>query len=94
MSLLMESKRAPRVRIPLPPPRSLDCREISQSLPEFPANSPPIPGFRRWNRTAEKATPKAKGHLCRNFLCRAMWQSGFFNRNRPMECDQKNGMYP
>jgi hypothetical protein len=77
------------VRIPLSPPPSPDCREISHTLPEIPAKSPPIRSFLISNRTAEKPTPNAMEHPCRNFLCGAKRQSAFPVSMRRMECDEK-----
>src|ERR1700685_472432 len=61
-------ERVPGVRIPLPPPRSLDCREI---LPLFPAkcvNMPVFSDFCAINRTGEN------GLLCSKWRRRP----GFF----------------
>ena len=48
----------PGVRIPLPPPRSPCCVEISPLFCEDRAKSPPIRRFLFSNRTAEKARPR------------------------------------
>src|ERR1700685_2976348 len=78
-------ERVPGVRIPLPPPRSLDCREI---LPLFPAkcvNMPVFSDFCATNRTGEN------GLLCSKWRRRP----GFSPEGtRRMQCDHNAEIRP
>src|ERR1017187_2549385 len=83
--LLLVSETVPRVRIPLPPPHSLKCREIPPGLLLKLREMGAIPHLLRSNRTGESVLLIAAGKLCSLFLRRAYEQSGFNNSVRRMQ---------
>src|SRR5437660_8554367 len=80
----------PGVRIPLPPPRSLDCREIPSTLARNTRNMPIFAIFARQSGLERTHCSAAKGH-CPGFSLEAHAQSGFGEGLRRMQCDQKAG---
>ena len=76
-SALTSLRPVPKVRIPFPPPRSLDCRENPLSLRR---NTRILPAFRDYshtNRTAENGLLGSEGGHYSGFLWSAPTQSGF-----------------
>jgi hypothetical protein len=75
-----EFKKVTRVRIPISPPRSLNCGEIQRL---FIRNTQKMPVFRDYsqaNRTAENGLVGSEAAVFPAFLQRAIVQSGFNNR--------------
>jgi hypothetical protein len=87
-------ERVPGVRIPLPPPRSLDCREIPFALRRNTRIMPVFRDYSETNRTAENGLLDREGVTAIAFLGRAHAQSGFKQGIRRMQCDHKRGFGP
>src|SRR5438094_15415 len=82
----------PGVRIPLPPPRSLDCREIPPPLPLKYAKQANFSGYFFENLDCRGHTARRRRGSVLVFLWRAHVQSGFREALGRMQCDQKPGI--
>jgi hypothetical protein len=82
-------ERVPGVRIPLPPPRSLKCREIPLASRRNARIVPVSRDCALTNRTAENGPFGMECGIALAFLWKAHSQSGFKKGTRRMECDQK-----
>src|SRR5580693_5730910 len=87
-------ERVPGVRIPLPPPRSLNCREILPLFPAKCANMPVFSDFCATNRTGENGLLCSKWRRRPAFLRTAHAQSGFAEGTRRMQCDHNAEIRP
>src|ERR1017187_4632393 len=85
-------ERVPGVRIPLPPPRSLNCRGNRLF---YLRNTRIMPVFRDYsltNRTSENGLLRIEWVSVPAFLWRAHAQSGFKEGTRRMQCDHSQGI--
>ena len=82
-------ERVPGVRIPLPPPASLNCRETPLHCSESGRKCPRFCIFQAETGLGEGALLELIGMLCGAFLRRADERSGLMIPTRRMQCDQK-----
>ena len=83
------AETVPRVRIPLPPPHSLGCREIELHYCKNSVKIAAIPQVLHSNGTGESVPSNPAARFSGVFLWTAHAQSGFSNSIERMQCDHK-----